>query len=248
MPIHDWSKLDAGLFRDFHNAWYAAMRGVMNGGLLPDDYYALIEQNAGDILTDVLTLHHPKTMNGYHGPPLPKTCDPIAVAERPPRIKSPRTLPRIDQPLLDKELRIRHVSNDRVVAIIEIVSDGNKSSRVELDRFVLKSTEIIRLGIHLLVVDLHPTTSRDPQGIHGAIAEMLGDAEYLAPADKPLTLASYVAMPIGHAYVEPVAVGDALPAMPLFLDEGHYVDIPLEETYAQAFTAFPRRWKDVLEK
>ncbi len=36
--------------------------------------------------------------------------------------------------------------------------------------------------------------------------------------------------------------------MPLFLDPGHYVDTPLEMTYAAAFPGMPQFWRDVLEK
>jgi hypothetical protein len=112
---------------------------------------------------------------------------------------------------------------------------------------VIKAAEAIRQGVHLLVIDIHPPTNRDLQGIHGAIVAQMGDHSYQAPLDKPLTLVSYVGMPIGTAYVEPIAVGDVLPPMPLFLDEGHYVNVPLEETYASAYRGVPQRWKSVLE-
>ncbi len=245
MPIHDWSRLEAGIFRHFHNAWYLAISEAMNGKLLPEDYYALIEQNAGDILTDVLTLHSPST-NGHT---LAETSSnlPISVTTAQPKVKTKLALPRNYQTPLAKHLAIRHVSGDRVVAIIEIVSRGNKSSEDELKRFVIKAAEAIRQGIHLLIIDLQPKTTRDPQGIHGAISEFMGDPCYEAPADKQLTLVSYVAMPIGTAYVEPVAVGDTLPEMPLFLDEGHYINVPLEETYTAAFAGVPRRWRAELE-
>jgi hypothetical protein len=245
MPIHDWTRLDAGLFRDFHNSWYVEIRNAMNGGLLPPDYYSLIEQNAGDILTDVLTLHSPLP-NGFPGPDAPPGS-PVALATMPPKVRTVADLPRDYNVPADKQLAIRHVTGDRIVAIIEIVSRGNKASADEFERFVVKAAEAIRIGIHLLVIDLHPPTSRDPQGIHGAIAGQMGDRTYHRPLDKPLTLASYAAMPVGRAYVEPVAVGDALPPMPLFLDEGHYVNVPLEETYAAAYRGVPRRWKAELE-
>ena len=35
--------------------------------------------------------------------------------------------------------------------------------------------------------------------------------------DKPLTLAAYQVGPVRTAYIEPVAVGDRFPDMPLFL-------------------------------
>ena len=166
----------------------------------------------------------------------------------PPQVRLKASLPRVPDVPTEKQLSIRHVSNDRVVAIIEIVSCGNKSSADDLQRFVFKATEAIRLGIHLLIVDLQSPTSRDPQGIHGAICARMGDDAYKAPPNKPLTLVSYVGMPIGAAYVEPVAVGDVLVPMPLFLDEGNYVNVPLEETYLQTYRGVPWRCKPVLEE
>jgi hypothetical protein len=47
--------------------------------------------------------------------------------------------------------------------------------------------------------------------------------------------------------VQPVAVGDRLPDMPLFLEPGAHVLLPLNVTYERAFAALPRRWRRVLE-
>jgi|GEM_PF-2377135 len=71
---------------------------------------------------------------------------------------------------------------------------------------------------------------------------------YPAP-DKPLTLAAYDASPIGatRAYIQPVAVGDLMPEMPLFLSPGAHIALPLQETYDRAFAAMPKRWRKVIE-
>jgi hypothetical protein len=45
---------------------------------------------------------------------------------------------------------------------------------------------------------------------------------------------------------EPVAVGDKLPKMPLFLNDETYIPIPLEATYRSAWEAVPAIWKDAL--
>src|SRR2546425_2847488 len=58
MPVHDWNRATAGTFHDFHLAWIAELRRALNGGLLPQGYYALAEQVAGEIIPDVLTLQH----------------------------------------------------------------------------------------------------------------------------------------------------------------------------------------------
>ena len=105
-----------------------------------------------------------------------------------------------------------------LLAVIEIVSPGNKSSKSRFQQFLDKSTGLLAQGVHLMVIDLFPPTSRDPQGIHQAISSCVVDAFDFHP-DKSLTLASYLAGCRGHiprSFVEPVAVGDVLPAMPLF--------------------------------
>jgi len=40
MPMHDWTRVSAGTFHDFHCSWIAELKKTLNGGLLPPDYYA----------------------------------------------------------------------------------------------------------------------------------------------------------------------------------------------------------------
>ena len=35
MPVHDWTRVDAGVFHDFHNVWIAFLRNALNSGVLP---------------------------------------------------------------------------------------------------------------------------------------------------------------------------------------------------------------------
>lgn len=134
----------------------------------------------------------------------------------------------------------------QIVAVIEIISPGNKYSRHALRSFVQKAEELLRRGINLLVIDLFPPSSRDPQGIHKAIWDEIGEEPFELPADKPLTVAAYSAGPPQTAYVEPLAVGDPLPAMPIFLDPGTYVPAPLETTYATTWAECPEAVREVV--
>ena len=54
----------------------------------------------------------------------------------------------------------------RIIAVIEILSPGNKDSRAALRDFVEKIIDLLRKGVHVLIVDLFPPTPRDPFGIH----------------------------------------------------------------------------------
>ena len=127
-----------------------------------------------------------------------------------------------------------------VVAVIELVSPGNKDSRNAIRTFAEKVGDLIRQGVNVLVVDPFPPGPRDPQGIHKVILDEIGDQPFELPPGKPLTLASYQAEPTRTAYVEPIAVGDPLPEMPLFLIEEWYVDVPLEETYQATWDVLPK--------
>ena len=98
----------------------------------------------------------------------------------------------------------------------------------------------------MLVIDLHPPTKHDPRGIHGVVWDELLADPYEPPPDLPLTMASYCAKSPVKAYVEPVAVGSGLIDMPIFLTRTHYILVPLEKTYAQAWAGVPERWRRVI--
>jgi hypothetical protein len=133
--------------------------------------------------------------------------------------------------------------------MIEILSPANKDRPKSAEEFVDKTQAALRSGVHVLVVDMLPPGSHDPQGMHGLISQRLNasDEPYDLPSDAPLTLASYVAVPRVEAYIEHLAPGAALPEMPLFLHPDRYINVPLEPTYAAAYRGMPAFWRNVLE-
>jgi hypothetical protein len=247
MPVHDWTRVEAGIFHDFHVGWIPEIRKVLNGGLLPEGYYALAEQHAGRAIADVLTLHASPAELGLL--PWPPATGGTAVAEAPPRVSRRQTL---EQAALARRrtLAVRHVSGHRLVAIIEILSPANKDRPEHVEELVRKAVTALDSGIHLLLVDLLPPGPNDPQGIHALLLQRLqeSDETYDLPAEQPLTLAGYAAGPSVEAYIEHVAIGAALPQMPLFLRPDRYVNVPLEPTYEAAYRGMPAFWRDVLEQ
>lgn len=133
---------------------------------------------------------------------------------------------------------VRH-NLGRVVAVIEIVSPGNKDGERPFRQFVEKVADYLTKGVHVLVVDLFPPSPRDPEGIHAAIWSLLNSQSFQLPNRTDRTLASYEAGSVETAYVEPIAVGEVMPDMPLFLIEGGHVKIPLERTYSQSWNDTP---------
>lgn len=243
MPIHDWTRVDAGISHDFHQTWMPEIKRALNQGRLPPDYYALVEQVAGGRWPDVLTLQGP-------APTKPQTPDPtggVLLAEAPPQVQFRLKAEGDLYAAKASSVVIRHVSGHHVVAVLEVVSPGNKQSRHEFEQLVGKAIEMLRAGVHLLIVDLFPPGSRDPEGIHKAIWDEFLDHDFALPKEKPLTLASYAAGAFPEAFVEPVAVGGKLPEMPLFLSPDVYVPVPLESTYQAAWETMPAYWREVLE-
>lgn len=245
MPIHDWTRVTAGTFHAFHTAWIVQLQEMLNAGLLPRSYYALAEQYAGDLGPDVLTLERSDRVGPEGSDAGP--AGGIAVAERPPQVR--KTIRASSEFYLARQrtLVVRHATDDRVVALLEIVSQRNKSRRSALEAFVSKAVAALQQGFHLLVVDLYPPTRYAPAGIHTAIWSELDDTPEEPVPSQPLTLVSYEADRPPVAYLEPIGVGAALPDMPLFLSPGRYVDVPLEASYLAAWRGMPERWRRELE-
>ena len=222
------------------------IRKALNGGLLPEGFYALAEQHAGRTIADVLTLH--ASPGNLEPLPLLPTTGGTAVAEAPPRVRRRESL-ELGLRARRRSVAIRHVSGHRLVALLEIVSPANKDRQQSVDDFAAKAVDALDAGIHLVVVDLFPPGPYDPQGMPGAVRRRLAesDAAYPLPAGEPLTLASYVAGPSVDIYLEHLAPGGVLPEMPLFLNFERYVNLPLESTYGAAYQGMPAFWRDVLE-
>ena len=247
MPVHDWTRVDDGVFHDFHLAWIAELRRVLNGGLLPAGLYALAEQVTGGGNPDVLALHEP-TPDGSP-PPLAWETGNAGLLTAEPRTRVIARADRESYTARQRRMVIRHTSGNRIVAMIEIVSAGNKGGAHAWRTLVDKTLAALSRGIHLLILDLHPPTPRDPNGIHAAVWEVLAGESYHLPADANRTVVAYSAGPVKVAYMEPVAVGQPLPPMPLFLtaDGIGHVEVPLEATYQAAYSGVPRLYRTVLE-
>jgi hypothetical protein len=68
------------------------------------------------------------------------------------------------------------------------------------------------------------------------------------PPERPLQVVSYLSQGKVSSFIEPLAVGDRLPAAPLFLDDGHFVSPPLEATYMASFASLPAHLRDEVER
>ena len=242
MPMHDWTRVEAGIYHHFHHEWISIITREVNNKL-PSEFYALAEQYAGGLGPDVLALHNTP-----------------AAAE--PDSSSTGNIATLAQPItklyqesdsefyLGKQstIAIRHVSGDRVVAMIEIVSPGNKNTAHGIRKFVSKVQELLNQNIHMLVIDPFPVGPRDPNGLHSLIFSEYENSPIALPAGSPLSLVAYECTDTIRAYIEPYSVSEKLIDMPIYLYPGMYINIALESTYMTAWEAVPRRWRDVIAK
>ncbi|MCY2995012.1 MAG: DUF4058 family protein [Planctomycetota bacterium] len=240
MPIHDWSHVASGIFHHFHQAWTIEISHALNGGGLPPGFFAMAEQIVSGPIPDVVTLQRPPRPGDR------PQSNGVALAEAPPQARFVTSAEPDRYARKANRILITH-SLGQVVAVIEVVSPGNKNSRHALRSFVEKAEELLRRGIHLLVIDLFPPSPRDPQGIHKAIWDEIQDEPFELPTDKPLIVAAYSAGEPWIAYVEPVAVGDPLPGLPIFLEPGRYVPAPLEATYEATWAKCPEALREAVE-
>jgi Protein of unknown function (DUF4058) len=241
MPVHDWSRSPAGLFHHFHQCWAVAVCDALNAERLPKGYFALLERHAAHAIPDVIALERgpkPRELSDQSGG--------IAVAEAPPKTRYMSQASDEDVYAAKADRIAVYGPMGNVVAVIELVSPGNKNSRHAIRSFIEKALDLIGRGINLLIVDLFPPSRRDPQGIHKVIWDEVQEERFELPADKPLTMVAYSAGVPKKAYVEPVAVGDTLQDMPVFLNAATYILAPLEATYRATWETCPEPLREMI--
>src|SRR6266852_5467144 len=86
MPIHDWTRVDAGIFHHFHHEWISEISRALNRALADTGYYALAEQIAGGVGPDVLTLQRPPREKKRGKPSRHQPTAGVALATTPPQV------------------------------------------------------------------------------------------------------------------------------------------------------------------
>ena len=245
MPMHDWTRVSAGTFQSFHLGWLRELTRALNGGLLPDDYYALAEQRTLEFEPDLLALEHREegAESGHENP-----GGGTAVAISPPKA---HLVGEVDEASLyslkRRSIAIRHATNDRIVALLEIASPGNKDRRQSVQAFVDKAVASLQSGLHLVIIDPFPPGRHDPSGLGSEIWETIGGQTLKPLVDSLPSATSFRVASTFQCYCEPFRPDTPLPKPPLFYDPDWYVDLPLEETYRLAYEGVPKRWKKVIE-
>lgn len=252
MPVHDWSRLHPGEYHCFHLAWTAELHKALNGDLLPEGYYALSEQHARTSF-EIDRVPDPPRWDRDRDEPLELSNDAghsgTAVAEA-----SPQTSLRAEADLTAfyalrrRTIAIRQVGGDRLVALVEIASPGNKDRRSSVSDFADKCATALGRGLHLVVIDPFPAGTHDAGGLALTVARTAGMGDPGAPPGRRVPAVSFESAEFLRAYAEPFDVGEAIPELPLFYRPGWYVNLPLQPTYDAAFAGVPRHLRRRLEQ
>ena len=80
MPIHDWTRVSAGGFHNFHQDWTIEICRTLNRGLLPPGYTALTDLKVEGVEPDVVGIRS-------GAPASPNAPGGVAVADKPPRAR-----------------------------------------------------------------------------------------------------------------------------------------------------------------
>ena len=247
--VDDWTRVDAGTFHAFHQAWVTYISEGLNDGGLPPGYYAHQERRFGSVTAaagegDLLALEMPPGEAWEPG-----NGGGSVLLEAAPKAAVETDLSDLTEEAYYADranrLTLKREIDHRVVALIEICSPGNKDRRESVDRFTRKVVDAMEDGIHFVLIDLLPPGPFDPAGMHGAVLGRLR-VSYAAPEARPLCCAGYRAGVDWRAFAEPLAVGDPLPTVPLFLTPRHHVPLDLAPSYPRARRNVGAYWEQVV--
>jgi hypothetical protein len=238
MPLLDHFRppvSQARFWESFHAAWTVALMERLNGEVLPPGYFAQAQVHVGSrVEVDVATFQdEPEAAASANG----ATAILTAPSYAPPA--TALTLPL----LFPDEIEVQ-VFADRtgpsLVGAIELVSPGNKDRPEARRAFTAKALNYLSQGVGLVIVDV--VTERTAN-LHNELVRQLGlGAPYLFPDATNLYAAAY--RPLRRAaegdqadlWMAPLALGRALPTLPLGLRNAGCVPVDLEAAYADART------------
>lgn len=125
----------------------------------------------------------------------------------------------------------------RLVAAVEIVSPGNKDRPEHRRAFVAKCAGLLRERVSVVIVDV--VTTRTPN-LYAELLDLIGHSDPGLGAEPPLLYAAACRLtkPANEwrleAWTQPLALGQPLPTMPLWLADDLAVPLELDESYEQS--------------
>jgi hypothetical protein len=236
MPLHDHFRMPGSRlpWETLHGGWLSELAGRVNEHL-PEGFLALDRMRIdGGLEVDMGVEEGGVPL----GPPNGSDAGGTAVATARAVYAPPAPTGAAEYRFPDvAELRVLSDRGEgRLVGAVELVSPGNKDRGAKREAFLAKCIDYIAGGASVIVVDV--VTERHAN-MHNEIVARLGADALALPDDTLLYAAAY--RPVVRKkksqvdiWVEPLAVGSALPTMPLRLLGELFVPVELEWAYTEA--------------
>jgi hypothetical protein len=220
-------------WESFHGFWATHLAGNFN--LRPNRYGFLAETNVHigiTVAADVAAFEE-------DAPSGVRPIGAVAVATEVWAPPQPPLVVPVDFTKLETfEIRIYDEERARtLVAVVELVSPGNKDRPENRRAFLDKCAAFLREGVSVVIVDI--VTSRR-HNFHAALMELFNGGETAARAvASDLYAVAYRVRVAGQrtqveAWPAALALGAPLPTMPLWLTESLCVPLELEPAYQTA--------------
>jgi hypothetical protein len=218
-------------WESFHVNWAGAIADALNESLLPEGYFAEEHAQLGPwVEIDVATFNDTESSSGQTRGTA--TLPHRAWAPPAPALVVPAAFPDAFEVLV-----FANEGGSRLAAAIELFSPGNKDRAGHRNSFALKCASYLCRAISLIVIDI-VTSRRD--NLHNEIMQVLGHGtSFSFPSESSLYAVAY--RPIVRAGQEQIeiwpstlAVGQALPVLPLALNAEQCVPVDLDATYTIA--------------
>jgi hypothetical protein len=215
-----------------HSTWATTIAAQLNDRLLPSDYFAIPNTKLGGVEVDVGTLRE--------GGALSATEDSNSAAVwAPPAPSLTAIIDFNDLDIFEVQV-LQDLGGPQLRAAIELISPANKDRPSSRHAFAVKCASYLQSGASVIVVDI--VTDRSAN-LHAEILQVLNwvnGSIWQSPSN--LYVAGYRTTPWNtqqqfQAWLEPLAIGDPLPTLALWLDLDLYVPLRLEESYVATCSA-----------
>ncbi len=214
-------------WESFHHRWANAIADSLDRSL-PPRFFARVEVHLGsDVAADV-SENEPAVdvrSNGEGGGVALKTYSPPAA-----------TLVIPGRFLEETEIQVREHAGERLLGVIELISEANKRNPTNRRAFAAKIAAYVFSGVGVVVVD---AVTNHHFNLHDELIAQLGEDASLYMADSPATyVAAYRPVsrdeePQIDTWLYALRIGELLPTVPFYLRTYGCVPIDLEMTYME---------------
>jgi hypothetical protein len=214
-------------WESFHHRWANAIADSLDR-TLPPQFFARVEVHLGpDVATDVAEYEpesDPSANGSAGGVALQTYAPPAATLVIPGRF------------LNETEIQVRTHPGERLLGVIELVSESNKSNQLNRGAFASKMAAYLLSGVGVVVVD---TVTCSHFNLHNElIAQLELTDEYRMEGDPSIYVGAY--RPVSRnqehqidSWLFPLEIDGLLPTTPFYLRAYGCIPLDLEASYME---------------